>query len=186
MRDLLRYTIIIILSALLGAYLFHRLRPCDVETVTEVRYDTTTVTVTKEKPIPYYVTDTLLQLDTVYLTKTKEVDTAAILADYRRYRFYSDTMLSNEIEIKFGAEVSRNRLIRYDITTTNRRPIMQLTKHYHTTAPIGVGGIVYYAPNYAGVAAGVSYNIGGWDASLYYDPFNSAVFVGAEYTIKLW
>ena len=179
MKQIVYYIIAIAIGIVIGVFLI----PRQVEVRTETLYDTTTVTVTEENPIPYYITDTIIRLDTVYLTEENDIDTTAILAEFWRYRFYSDTILSNEIEVKFDAEVSRNRIIRYNHDITNRRPIMQVNR-YALPRKVGASVIMYYSPDYFGIAPGALYDHGRWQVSGYYDPINGAVLVGGSYKFK--
>ena len=80
MKQIVYYIIAIAIGIVIGVFLI----PRQVEMRTETLYDTTTVTVTEENPIPYYITDTIIRLDTVYLTEENDIDTTAILAEFWR------------------------------------------------------------------------------------------------------
>lgn len=112
-----KYAIIISLVAAVLGFVLGRLSVTDnkvVETKETVKYihSTNTVTDTVYHPQPYNV---YIPADTVYryLTKFREVDTAAILKDYYLVRQYNLDFSNDTIGVfKVYADVGQNKLLK--------------------------------------------------------------------------
>ena len=114
---------------------------------------------------------------TISIMLTPTIDSALILSDWLKTRYYKDTISNPDLSIYLNEEVTQNRIISRDVSYQIFRPETIIKK------PVGsfyIGGYLYNT----GVVPYVQYNRSNWSVSAGYDPINTRIFLGAGYRIK--
>jgi len=153
-------------------------KPEPPKTDTVYIYDTTTIEVPVEVPVPHtvYRTDTIT--DTLYVHDTIPADTAAILADYFRHKVYSDTIADKDLQFYLTETVYANRIIDRETSYKILQP-QTITYNAHYTKYVHVGTYVYYDGEGAKMALNGVYTTNKYMIGLGYDPINKCVFFSA-------
>jgi len=174
----------IILGCLIGFWLHDR-HLCDDNIIT-VRYDSTIYRYdTIPVPVPYKVTeyvhttstDTLYLHDSIMLTPI--IDTALILSDWLKTRYYSDTIRDSRIAIMLDETVQFNRITERDFSYKILRPT-EIHQPDLTSFYIGADA------NLNGITLNASYFHHRHGLELGYNPFDKTVHIGLKYKLIEW
>jgi hypothetical protein len=148
-----------------------------------VLYDTVRIEVPVPRPYPVIERDPYPVYDTIWRdSKTvydtiiiiQPTDTAAILADYYKERYYNDTLRDDHIEIYLSEMVTTNRIAKREI---------QYVKYDEQNWQLRAGLSIYIKPDGAGFAPMGYYTNDRWLVGLGYDPLARGVFFSTGITL---
>ncbi len=95
----------------------------EIKLIEQIIYRDTTIYKSKNVYVPTPYPVEVLKYDTIYKTEHIEIDTAAILADYFKEFYYSDTIINDSTALIIIYDtVSKNRISARQWLYQNRRP----------------------------------------------------------------
>ncbi len=178
------YILFFILGGIFSLFIWDRFLTSDE--IIEVRYDSIIYHIDSVKvPVPYetvkythtVTTDTLFLYDSIMLTPT--IDSALILSDWLKTRYYKDTITNSDLSIYLNETVTQNRITDRDVSYQILRPETIIKKPVNS---LYIGGYLYNS----GVVPYAQYNRSNWSVSAGYDPINSKLFVGGGMKLYSW
>lgn len=171
-----------VLSVFILCYLLSGLRGTNKINNNNNKYYYSDTTIIKEKPINKTITFNNTQPIKEVIIKESKVDTVAIITEFLKARFYTDSINNDTIKINWLAKVSKNSLDSLRINYTFFPKTKIITNIKETQSPgLGVfgayNGRFMFGPSITYQNQNLLFNGG-------FDVLNKGVMFGVNYKIK--